>query len=95
MMLRVIRPEAGECRKSVDLRQEKGGALLLNAIAFFDLPALFKEPTGEDRRSSTWRFFSSNQHKKIPSVCPKFPKKNAVSQLQSKKSEGFFFSSRF
>jgi hypothetical protein len=30
-------PEAGECRKSVDLRQEKGGALLLNASAFFDL----------------------------------------------------------
>jgi hypothetical protein len=29
-VLRVVRPEAGECRKSSDLRQEKDSVLLLN-----------------------------------------------------------------
>ncbi len=42
-MLRVIRPEAGECRKSSDLRHEKAERLRLNEVLrpnsqeFFDL----------------------------------------------------------
>jgi len=46
-MMRVIRPEAGECRKSSDFRQEKDGVLLLNASAFFDISNLIRDETGE------------------------------------------------
>jgi len=35
-VLRVIRPEAEECRESSDLRKEKDRVLPLNASAFFD-----------------------------------------------------------